>query len=93
MLTIIEGPDGAGKTTLVEDLRFRWVNTVGHHQGPYRHDVIGETLGEMSRALSLVGHVVCDRLHLASGSTAQCSEKQTCSAISARRFWSSPFCG
>ncbi len=64
MITIIEGPDGAGKTTLLEALRYRWLDTIGHHQGPYRHDVIGETLAAVSSALSLSSHVVCDRLHL-----------------------------
>lgn len=64
MITIIEGPDGAGKTTLVQDLRYRWINTVGHHQGPYVHDVIGETLTSISSAMCLASHVVCDRLHL-----------------------------
>ncbi|KKN88181.1 hypothetical protein LCGC14_0252530 [marine sediment metagenome] len=64
MLTIVEGPDGAGKSTLADDLAYRWIGVNRHHQGPYHQNVLTETLGAMSRNLYQQSHVLCDRLHL-----------------------------
>jgi hypothetical protein len=65
VITIVEGPDGAGKTTLVDDLYFRAGGMVGRlHQGPYYNDVLKETLTTVSRAMERDAHILCDRLHL-----------------------------
>ncbi len=65
MITIVEGPDGAGKTTLIDDLYYRAGGMVGRlHQGPYHYDVLKETLTTVSRAMERDAHILCDRLHL-----------------------------
>ncbi len=65
MITIVEGPDGAGKSTLADELAYRWPSDLGrHHQGPFYQNVLTETLHAVSRELYHHPHVICDRLHL-----------------------------
>lgn len=63
MLTILEGPDCAGKSTLAEQLRIR-ANLKAEiiHQGPYAGSVIPETLAKLACATE--PHIIADRLHL-----------------------------
>lgn len=66
---IIEGPDGAGKTTLARALQAHWTHTldrgpIGYvHQGPYRGDPLPETIRRLERRENR-GAVIADRLHL-----------------------------
>lgn len=62
MLTILEGPDCSGKTTLSQDRMFR-LDTV-LHQGPYKNNVYIETFDLLYRSWALDKPIVCDRLHL-----------------------------
>lgn len=62
MITILEGPDGGGKSTLARALADRYGWSV-YHQGPYDQDVIQETI-EKVRGANLPTPAVFDRLHV-----------------------------
>ena len=66
MIWIIEGPDGAGKSTLVSDIRDQVDGTVFYrHQGPFATaEVMGESLDAFKDGLaSGADHCPFDRLH------------------------------
>lgn len=68
MITIIEGPDACGKTTLAKSVAFE--DHIYAHQGPFQNDVLNETIEHVRRhemtagALLTPRNVVFDRLHL-----------------------------
>lgn len=63
MITLIEGPDCAGKTTLARKI-CELTGATYLHQGPYQRDVLTETLDLLAPALRDGRDVVCDRLHV-----------------------------
>lgn len=71
MITILEGPDGAGKTYLQSQLLQFWGESVadvpkplGLHQGPYDGNPLMETLEALGPVHLPDHHLICDRLHL-----------------------------
>jgi hypothetical protein len=67
MLLIVEGPDGGGKSSLVEVLKKQWPGMGSVHHGPYRdlsgQDIASIYMASMKRAL--VGdHIILDRCWL-----------------------------
>lgn len=65
MITIIEGPDACGKTTLAHSPAFS--DHAYHHQGRYQENVLIETMNLVQRALSdeTFGRpLLFDRLHI-----------------------------
>lgn len=71
MLFVVEGPDKAGKTTLVHEIVTRLVeggcsgdNIAELHSGPIRKHPLDEYVRRIDCALLEAEHVVCDRLHI-----------------------------
>lgn len=63
-LLILEGPDGAGKTTLADEFRRQGFTYV--HQGPFRENAVLETMDNVLNAMKVASPpvVLYDRLHL-----------------------------
>lgn len=64
MLTVIEGPDGAGKSTLADQLAALYGRTTVLHQGPFESDPFHETLETLRPRLERGESVIWDRSHL-----------------------------
>ena len=62
-LVILEGPDGAGKTMLANEL-VKYYGFAKIHQGPFEGDPLLDSLTAVSKGLSEGRDLVCDRLHL-----------------------------
>lgn len=59
MIILLEGPDGAGKTTLARKLNGYYV-----HQGPFQGDPFSETIATLRPLFEMNEDVVWDRSHL-----------------------------
>jgi len=65
MLFVVEGPDKAGKTTLVKELQAHLEGEVEVlHSGPIQRHPLDEYVRRVDCALQEYDHVVCDRLHI-----------------------------
>lgn len=67
MLIVVEGPDKAGKTTLVKQMQDQLEQTGSVevlHCGPIQRHPLDEYVRPVDQALARADHVICDRLHI-----------------------------